>query len=78
MYILNIKCHFRKHVNTLHSSFVPQSECVSDYGSVGISLADSQLCVVSEVRKREKNKKYIITRTSGRSAPIVLVPGFDQ
>ena len=35
--------------NAIHSSFVPQSECVSDYGSVGISLADSQLCAVSEV-----------------------------
>ena len=54
MYILNIKCHFRKHVHALYSSFVPQTECVSDYGSVGISLADSQLCAVSEVKERGK------------------------
>ena len=33
---------------SIHSSFVPQSECVSDYGSVGIALADSQLCAVSK------------------------------
>ena len=37
-----------KYSNALHSSFVPQCECVSDFGRVGISLGASHLCAVSE------------------------------
>ena len=32
----------------LHSSFVPQSECVSDFSQVGIVLGDLHMCAVSQ------------------------------
>ena len=38
----------RKYSNALHSSFVPQSECVSDFRQVDVVLGDLHMCAVSE------------------------------